>query len=184
MQRKRTEEVERVFFAVDVSNFWHSCREVYGTSARVRFENLINKIKSDGREVKAVAYTVSAPRYKTLSGGRKVAEEGRDSVFLKMLKQVGFEVKTRKMRYEKGVSKPFHTDWDVGITIDALSLADSYDTFILGSGDGDFIPLLMKLQELGKEIIIYTFKNTTSSLYSKIGDVRYLDKADIYLAKK
>ena len=45
---------------------------------------------------------------------------------------------------------------DVELVVDALSAADQYDTFILFSGDSDFLPLLRALKEKGKEIIVYS----------------------------
>ncbi len=45
---------------------------------------------------------------------------------------------------------------DVELVVDALSRADQYDTFILFSGDSDFLPLLRALIERGKEVIVYS----------------------------
>ncbi|MEI6847282.1 MAG: NYN domain-containing protein [Chlorobiaceae bacterium] len=45
---------------------------------------------------------------------------------------------------------------DVELVVDALISADLYDTFILFSGDSDFIPLLRALKEKGKKIIVYS----------------------------
>ncbi|NMW18935.1 MAG: NYN domain-containing protein [Chlorobiaceae bacterium] len=45
---------------------------------------------------------------------------------------------------------------DVELVVDALIGIDQYDTFILFSGDSDFIPLLRALKEKGKEVIVYS----------------------------
>jgi uncharacterized LabA/DUF88 family protein len=45
---------------------------------------------------------------------------------------------------------------DVELVVDALSRADLYDTFILFSGDSDFLPLLRALKEKGKEVLVYS----------------------------
>ena len=45
---------------------------------------------------------------------------------------------------------------DVELVVDALISIDQYDTFILFSGDSDFIPLLRALKEKGKEVIVYS----------------------------
>ena len=45
---------------------------------------------------------------------------------------------------------------DVELVVDALSGADQYDTFILFSGDSDFLPLLRALQKKGKEVMVYS----------------------------
>jgi uncharacterized LabA/DUF88 family protein len=45
---------------------------------------------------------------------------------------------------------------DVELVVDALSGADQYDTFILFSGDSDFMPLLRALKKKGKEVMVYS----------------------------
>ncbi len=45
---------------------------------------------------------------------------------------------------------------DVELVVDALSRIEQYDTFILLSGDSDFLPLIRALKERGKEIIVYS----------------------------
>ena len=45
---------------------------------------------------------------------------------------------------------------DVELVVDALSRVEQYDTFILLSGDSDFLPLIRALKEKGKEIIVYS----------------------------
>lgn len=45
-------------------------------------------------------------------------------------------------------------NFDVEISTDALRLADTHDYFILFSGDGDFVPLVKRLRELGKGVTI------------------------------
>ncbi len=45
---------------------------------------------------------------------------------------------------------------DVELVVDALSAADQYDTFLLFSGDSDFLPLLRALKEKGKEVMVYS----------------------------
>ncbi len=53
---------------------------------------------------------------------------------------------------------------DVLLTIDMLSDAyeNKYDKSILISSDGDFAPLVKKVRELGKEVLICYFKNCVS----------------------
>ncbi|MFX0155937.1 MAG: NYN domain-containing protein [Candidatus Hodarchaeota archaeon] len=49
---------------------------------------------------------------------------------------------------------------DIKIAIDAISLAyeDAYDTAVLVSGDGDFVPVIKKLKELNKSVEIWAFR--------------------------
>ena len=45
---------------------------------------------------------------------------------------------------------------DVELVVDALIDVDQYDTFILFSGDSDFLPLIRALKAKGKEVIVYS----------------------------
>ena len=55
-------------------------------------------------------------------------------------------------------------DWDVGIAIDAIKLADKLDVIILVSGDGDYLPLVSYLQNnKGCLVEIMAFRKTCSS---------------------
>ena len=85
------------------------------------------------------------------------------------------------MRWEKGITKPFHTDWDVGITVDVLSSIDKFDTFVLASGDGDYVPLIKAVQDKGKRVEVYTFEKSASQVLFEIADsVFFLGESDIY----
>jgi uncharacterized LabA/DUF88 family protein len=147
----------RVYVAVDVSNLWKSCQEKYGGDARVDFlvlGEMIPSLFSEPVQQKLVAYIVTTPRQ-------------RHRPFVSVLRSFGFRVKQRFMRRQKGLEKPLNTDWDVGITVDAVSRIDQYDTFVLASGDGDFSLLLEFLRDRGKQTIVLTFpNNVATSLYS------------------
>ncbi|MDD5164077.1 MAG: NYN domain-containing protein, partial [Patescibacteria group bacterium] len=55
-------------------------------------------------------------------------------------------------------------DWDVGMAVDAIKLADKVDVVILVTGDGDFIPLVSYLKEnKGCRVELVAFERTTSS---------------------
>jgi len=190
MPKQRTEKVaEKVFLAVDVNNLWHGCKELHGQQARVNFATLLKRVNAAGfkkvpREIRAVAYTITAPFRKTTPTGFVREESSRNKGFLAALEKIGYEVKTRHMRFEKGITKPFHTDWDVGITVDAVANLEWMDTFILASGDGDYSPLLRKVQDSGKRVEIYTFKNTAARvLYEQSNHVFYLDDSNVFVQR-
>ena len=184
-----SEIAEKVYVAVDVNNLWHSCRDIFGSTTRVNYDQLLKKIRTGvyrgvPREVTAVAYTITSPHRRTSETGRTREEPSRNSRFLESLQKFGYQVKTRQMRYEKGVDKPFHTDWDVGISVDAITDQDQFDTFIMVSGDGDFIPLIKRLQDKDKRVEIYTFERTASqNLYSVADNIVFLTVEDTYQEK-
>ena len=56
---------------------------------------------------------------------------------------------------------------DIKLAVDAVELAlsrDYIDTFVLGTGDSDFSPVVHKLRELDKTVIGVGVENTTSRL--------------------
>jgi uncharacterized LabA/DUF88 family protein len=69
---------------------------------------------------------------------------------------------------------------DIKIAIDIISLAyeDAYDTAVLVSGDGDFVPVVRKLKELVKNVEVWAFKySLANTLKEEIGydNIYYLD---------
>ena len=49
---------------------------------------------------------------------------------------------------------------DIRIAVDVISLAyeRAYDTAVLVSGDGDFVPVVKKLKEIGKNVEVWAFR--------------------------
>ena len=177
--------IERTLVAVDVNNLWHSCQEVFGNWYRVNFSALQEKIRNQRFQecdIRFVAYTVTLPpRWVDKSHGRKKKITHENDGFLSYLKIKGFEVKNMVSKVEKGVDKPFHTDWDVGIALDAIKSVDSYDTFVLASGDGDYSILLDDLQQPGKRVEVVTFEQTTSRLLHLAADkVIFLTEKEVF----
>lgn len=86
-----------------------------------------------------------------------VSEE--NAAFTRVLKAHGYRITSKPVKKivnkETGVMV-MKGNLDVELVVDALSAADEYDTFILFSGDSDFLPLLRALKEKGKEIIVYS----------------------------
>lgn len=164
-------QIERVYVAVDVSNVWKSCRLEYGEKARVDFRHLARLVPATRWPQRVtqtlVAYIVTNPHQ-------------NHKMLYRALRGYGFTMRERFMRHTK--DKPFHTDWDVGITIDALHHVDEYDTFVLVSGDGDFSPLLRHLKlRHGKETMVYAFDASLArQLYTTAGRVITLTEDAVY----
>lgn len=160
---------ERVYVAVDAANLLRSCRDVHGHHARVDFQVLRDlpcRLRGQDVTVQSVAYVVHDP-------ARKV------QTFSQVLHAYGYVVRARTMRHQKGILKPMHTDWDVGITIDALDKLDEYDTFVLVSGDGDFAQLLEYLRAKGKQTVVLSFEGTTSRLLYESADELHMLGVDV-----
>jgi uncharacterized LabA/DUF88 family protein len=165
-------ETERIYVACDVSNLWKLCRKQYGNDARLNFQTLSEVVPASRYPApvrqKLVAYIVTNPKQS-------------HHAFYATLRSFGFTVRERFMRFDKAAHKPTRTDWDVGITIDALVQAKKYDTFVLVSGDGDFAPLLRQLKQWKKRTMVLTFEAGTSKhLYDAADEVKLLTEDVVF----
>jgi len=179
---------ERILVAVDVSNLWRSCQEVFGNWYRVNYIALQKKIRAQRFHecnIKFIAYTVTLPpKWIGREGGRRKKLTHENDKFLTYLRLKGFEVKNLVAKTEKSVNKPFHTDWDVGIALDAVNLANTYDTFMLVSGDGDYSILLEDLRKRDKRVEVVTFEQTTSrTLHLAADKVIFLTEKEVFQAQ-
>ncbi|MCX6179897.1 MAG: NYN domain-containing protein [Chlorobiales bacterium] len=86
-----------------------------------------------------------------------VSEE--NAAFTRVLTAHGYRITSKPVKKivnkETGVIV-MKGNLDVELVVDALIGVDHYDTFILFSGDSDFLPLLRALKEKGKEVIVYS----------------------------
>ena len=138
---------QRVGVFVDVANMYHSAKNVF--NARVNFQEILNEAVAGRKLVRANAYVVKSPSQEEQS-------------FLEALTKQGFDLKIKDLQiYPSGAKK---ADWDVGLSIDAVKLADKVDAVVIVSGDGDYIPLLTYLREnKGCTVEVMAFGETTNS---------------------
>jgi len=55
-------------------------------------------------------------------------------------------------------------DWDVGLAVDAITIAPKVDAVIIVSGDGDYVPLVHYLQiHSGIQVEVVSFGKSTSA---------------------
>ena len=144
---------QRIAILIDVQNLYYSARNLYG--ARVNFGAIL-KLAVAGRVlIRAFAYVV---RTKT----------GEEKPFFEALIKLGIETRVRDLQeFFGGIKK---ADWDVGITVDAIRIAQSCDTIVLCSGDGDFLQLLEYLKNQGKRTEVVAFGRSSSSKLKEITD--------------
>ncbi|MFT5716427.1 MAG: uncharacterized LabA/DUF88 family protein [Oleiphilaceae bacterium] len=121
--------LKKIAVFVDVQNIYYTTRDTY--SRQFNYRSLWQKINSEGNIVSATAYAIHRGDDKQLK-------------FQNALKHIGFTVKLKPyIQRSDGSAKG---DWDVGITIDVMAIAQEVDTVILLSGDGDFDLLLEKVK--------------------------------------
>ncbi len=120
---------QRVGILVDIQNLYYSARVLY--NKKVNFKNLLTSSVENRKLIRAIGYGIST-------------EEAQEEKFFDALENLGFEVKTKDLQIFAGGQKK--GDWDVGIAIDAIKLAQRVDVIVLASGDGDYIPLVEYIQ--------------------------------------
>ena len=121
--------MNRLGVFVDVQNIYYTTRQAY--SRQFNYRALWQQLASENEIVIANAYAIHRG-------------DDRQLKFQNTLKSIGFTVKLKPfIQRRDGSAKG---DWDVGITIDILEAANSVDTVVLLSGDGDFDLLLEKIK--------------------------------------
>lgn len=140
-------QYQRVGVFVDVQNMYYSARNIY--NSRVNFGKILESAISGRQLIRAIAYVVRA-------------ESPEEQTFFDALEKSGFEVKMKDIQiFPGGVKKG---DWDVGVAVDAIKLADRLDAIVLVAGDGDYTPLVTYLQEnKGCLVEVIAFGRSTSA---------------------
>jgi len=160
---------QRVAVLIDVQNLYHSAKNLYGS--RVNFREILKLAVSQRNLIRAFAYVVKT-------------KTGEEKPFFEALTKLGIETRVRDLQEFFGGLKK--ADWDVGITVDAIRIADSVDSIVLASGDGDFIQLVEYLKNRGKRVEVIAFgKSASSKLRDVVDEFLDLEKAPSrYLLKR
>jgi len=120
--------MERIAILVDVQNIYYTSRQAF--SRQFNYSAFWNSVIMGRKVFAANAYAI-APN------------SGKQASFQTILSDIGFNVKLKPyIQRRDGSAKG---DWDVGITLDMLELAEQVDTIVLASGDGDFDLALQKV---------------------------------------
>jgi len=160
---------QRVAVLIDVQNLYHSAKNLY--QARVNFREILKLAVSQRSLIRAFGYVV---RTKT----------GEEKPFFDALIKLGIETRVRDLQEFYGGLKK--ADWDVGITVDAIRIAQSVDIICLASGDGDFFQLVEYLKNQGKRVEVIAFGRSASSKLKESAD-EFIDlekTPEKYLIKK
>jgi len=146
---------QRVGIFIDTQNLYHSAKNLYG-GARVNFGQVVKDALAGRQLIRALAYMVTT-------------ESGDERAFIEALGKIGIEVKSKELQIFIDGSKK--ADWDVGLAVDAIKAAPKLDTVIIGSGDGDFVPLVQYLKEnMGAQVEVVAFGKSSSAKLKEAAD--------------
>ena len=146
---------QRVGVFVDAQNMYHSAKNLY--HAKVNFKKVLEAAVAGRQLIRAFVYVIKT-------------EAGDEKAFVEALEKGGYEIKIKDLQIFSGGAKK--ADWDVGMAIDAVILADKIDVAVLITGDGDFIPLVEYLRvNKGLKVEVISFERSTSSKLKEAVDV-------------
>jgi len=146
---------QRVGIFIDIQNLYHSAKNLY--SARVNYRELLKELLAGRSLIRAMGYVVKS---ETAFG---------EASFFEVLEKNGIELRVKDLQIFPGGMKK--ANWDVGMAVDAIRMANSIDVVILVTGDGDFIPLVEYLKwGLGKEVEVAAFGRSASAKLKEVAD--------------
>lgn len=152
---------QRVAVLIDVQNMYHSAKHIY--KARANFKEILKAAVAGRQLIRAIGYVIRT-------------ETGEERSFFEALSKIGIELKVKDLQIFPGGMKK--ADWDVGMSIDAVRLADLVvDAIILVTGDGDFVPLVEYLKGKGRQVEVAAFGKSTSGRLVEAAD-DFIDLGD------
>ena len=117
----------RVIILADTPNIFRSIQRTYRAGARPDYRQLFRQGERFGRVRQAIAFV----------------NEGVHPGFTEALERLGYTI-----------SRSEAHDVDDHLTARAVALHDRAERDLLGSGDGDYLPLVALLQAQGKEVVV------------------------------
>jgi uncharacterized LabA/DUF88 family protein len=151
---------QRVAVLVDAQNLYHSAHSLY--SRNIDYSSLLEKAVSERELVRAIAYVIRA-------------DSPDEERFFDALVDIGFETKIKDIKTFGDGSKK--ADWDVGMSLDAVTLASHVDAVVLCTGDGDFSRLCSHLRHEGVRVEVMAFKESTADELVEAAD-SFLDLSE------
>ena len=136
---------QRVAVLADSQNLYHTAHSDY--SRNIDYEGLLTEAVAGRELTRAIAYVIRA-------------DAPNEEDFFDALVDIGFETKIKAIKTFGDGSKK--ADWDVGMSLDAVTLADHVDTVVLCTGDGDFSRLCSHLRHEGVRVEVMAFGSSTA----------------------
>ena len=166
---------ERVAVFVDGANLYHSIKNYY--RGVLDYDRLLAAAVGGRKLLRATFYIVE----------KQETDEGSASArsFVYNLNKFGYKVRSKPLVVHEtltpnGERTVSHKgDWDIGIVVDMMRLAEHADTYVLVSGDGDYVEAVEYLQsEKGIRVEVISAAQCTSQALLDVCDL-HTDLADI-----
>jgi uncharacterized LabA/DUF88 family protein len=172
----RSHATEKVAVFVDGANLYHSIKSYY--KGVLDYGVLLAAATGGRKLLRATFYIVE--KQEADDGGASGARS-----FVYNLNKFGYKVRSKPLVVHETLSADGERvvshkgDWDIGIVVDMMRLADHADTYVLVSGDGDYVEAVDYLQsEKGLRIEVISAAPCTSQSLLDICDT-HTDLGDI-----
>lgn len=166
IERDRKLSHLNVAIFADMQNIYYGAKN--NLKRKVDFKKLLEVALRGRRLYRAIAYLVNLDN---------VNQES----FIHVLRSIGYEVKLKQpKRFYSWDRVEYKADWDMGIAIDAIALAENgkMDVAVLMSGDGDFVDLVNFLKAKGIKVEVISFRPITAKELIIASD-EYIDLLEI-----
>ena len=170
--------MEKVAVFVDGANLYHSIKSYY--KGVLDYGVLLNAAVGDRKLLRATFYIVEKQEADENSSGSSGARS-----FVYNLNKFGYKVRSKPLVVHEtltpnGERTVSHKgDWDIGVVVDMMRLAEHADTYVLVSGDGDYVEAVEYLQsEKGLRVEVISAAQCTSQALLDVCDL-HTDLADI-----
>ena len=164
----------RVALFVDTQNLYYAARDGY--DATVDYDRLL-ELALRGRDLaSATAYVVEREGDSTAFG------------FVTKLSALGYRVRRRSVRVHRTDERGgvvMEGDWDMGIAADMVRALPFADVLVLGSGDGDFVPMVELAQQRGARVEVLAFREAAAQSLIDVADrfTHLADVAEVFVRK-
>ena len=153
---------QRVGVFLDIQNLYYSARALFGK--KVNFRAILEEVVAGRQLIRAIAYVIRT-------------DNPDEQAFFEALEGMGIEIREKDLQVFANTGNK-KGDWDVGLTVDAIRLAQSLDVVVLLSGDGDYVPLVTYLQDgFGKRVEVAGFGSAVSMKLQEVAD-EFLDLSE------
>ena len=132
---------KRIGVFCDVSNLYYCIQKKY-PKRKLDYRKYMRFVQDLGEVLQAICY------------GAQMSKQADG--FKYCLQQMGYQTKYKVPKVygneRDGIKRK--ADWDVGIAMDIVQMIDRFDMIILGSGDGDMVPVVDWCRQKGVDVVI------------------------------
>lgn len=158
--------MEKVVLFIDGSNFYYGLKSIYGDEKSINKFNFLKlgNILAGKRSLLRISYYNAPLDYN--SNPEAYAKQQRFFERIKLMDKIKLILSRLQKRKIKGKNEFYYVvkGDDIHIAVDMVKGAyeNTFDTAILVSGDGDFVPAVKVVQEKGKSVENAYFKPSLS----------------------